>query len=194
MYKVYLGLDISTTAIGIAVVNAYESDEYPILLSEALKFNSSLSLEEKALKFNEYISFLISSNKYEFKSIYIEKPIISFKGGGSAATTSILHCFSGMCRYIIYQRLGIEPYLINSTSARSKLGIKILREKKNKKDKKIPIINFIEDKFKNTKTPFVYETTKFGNFQPTTDDRADAIVLCLAGPIIETLERMENKI
>jgi hypothetical protein len=59
------------------------------------------------------------------------------------------------------------------------MGIKLPRTKG--KDTKRIVIDFIEERYKNTKTPFLYERTIHQNPKPGTDDRADAIVVALAG-------------
>jgi hypothetical protein len=43
------------------------------------------------------------------------------------------------------------------------------------------VIDWVQNKYKNSSTPFDYKTTPQGNPVPGTDDRADAIVVALAG-------------
>lgn len=172
-----LGLDISTVAIGIAVL-----DNEQIVVTEVLKLNSDLTLEQRAVIFEDKMKEIY--DLYSIDQIFIEKPIVLFKGGSHALTVALLQTFNGMCRFVTYKTFNKIPILISATSARSCLGIKIVKGRKKKKDKKQPIIDYVVDRYKNTSTPFLYKLTPKGNFAPTTDDRADSIVLALSGPKI----------
>lgn len=170
-----LGLDVSTSAIGIAILD----DKEKIKLSEVLFLKSSDSLEKRACIFHKRLREI--KKDFKIKCIIIEEPFISFQGGGQAKTTAILQRFNGMVCYSVYQLFKKEPKLINVRSGRSKVGIKIPPgKKKTKHEKKKPIIDFIYNKYKDTNTPFLYEVTRHGNPKPGVDDKADAIVLCLA--------------
>lgn len=167
-----LGLDISTRCTGIAI-----TQNEKILLSEAIKLDKIEHLEEKALYLKQRLKEI--NKDYKIEKIFIEQPIVLFKGGGQAKTTALLQSFNGMMRMVVIDVFGFSAELINSVKARSTLGIKIPKGKKNKHQKKQPIIDFIKQKYGNN---FLYELTHRGNFKPGTDDRADALVLCLAGP------------
>jgi hypothetical protein len=174
----YLGLDVSTTCVGIAITD----DKENIHISEALKLDTSYPLEDRAANLQDRIRNIMLEYP-DIDKVYIESPIVLFKGGSSALTVAILQRFNGMVCFAMYQLFNENsPILLNVISARAKLGIKIPRGKKSKHEKKQPIIDFIENKYKDTVTPFLYEITNKGNFKPTVDDRADALVLCLAGP------------
>ena len=167
-----LGLDISTSKVGLAILNEKEE----IILSEFLKLNSKDSLERRAQVFHKHIYHLTMGEKID--AIYVEEPFVSFQGGSNAKTVAILQRFNGMCCYAIYHFTGIIPTLLNANSVRSQLGIKIPRGKKNKREKKKPIIDFVLNKYPE----FRIEYTKQGNPAPGTDDKCDAICLALAGP------------
>lgn len=173
---IILGLDISTKAIGIAILN----DREEIKLSEVFFFEASDSLEKRAGIFHKKLREI--KKGFKIDKIVVEAPFISFDGGGQAQTTALLQRFNGMLCYILYSLFRKEPELLNVVSARSKLGIKIPRGKKTKHQKKKPIIDFIYDKYKDSNTPFLYELTYKGNPKKGTDDIADSIVLCLASP------------
>lgn len=171
-----LGLDISTSAIGVAVLSEDES----VVLSHAIKYKSEQSLEERAVAFQSYLEHV--KNNYSIDNVFVEEPAIMFNNNSTAKTMAILQRFNGMCCFIVHSIFGKSAKLLNVRSIRARLKIKIPKGVKNKNQKKQPIIDFVESKYKNTDTPFLYEMTKFGNFKPTTDDRADAIILALAGP------------
>ena len=85
-----------------------------------------------------------------------------------------------MCCYALSQIFEMEASLINPNSARNVLGIKIPRKVPSKEKKKV-IIENISERFGDQ---FQYNLTSHGNPQPGTDDRADALVVALAGPLL----------
>ena len=169
-----LGLDISSSKIGIALL-----DEENIIISDVLKFKSNQSLEERAAQFERRMRE-IDTHHVVF-DVYVEQPAIMFRGGKTTAfTMAILQRFNGMCCYILSQIYESEAVLVNPNSARSVLGIKVPR-KVPSKEKKKAIIESISERFGDQ---FKYNLTRQGNPQPGTDDRADALVVALAGPLL----------
>ena len=169
-----LGLDISSSKIGIALL-----DEENILISDVLKFKSNQTLEERAAQFERRMRE-IDTHHVVF-NVYVEQPAIMFRGGKTTAfTMATLQRFNGMCCYILSQIVDMEAALINPNSARSILGIKVPR-KVPSKEKKKAIIENISERFGDQ---FKYNITRQGNPQPGTDDRADALVVALAGTLL----------
>ena len=169
-----LGLDISSSKIGIALLN-----EENIIISDVLKFKSNQSLEERAAQFERRMRE-IDTHHVVF-DVYVEQPAIMFRGGKTTAfTMATLQRFNGMCCYALSQIFEMEASLINPNSARNVLGIKIPRKVPSKEKKKV-IIENISERFGDQ---FQYNLTSHGNPQPGTDDRADALVVALAGPLL----------
>jgi len=170
-----LGLDISSSKVGIALLK-----DDKIIISEVLKFKSNLPLEERALQFEQRMQRI--EQHYVVYEVYVEQPAMMFKGGKTTAyTMATLQRFNGMCCYVLRKIYDITPVLINPRSARSKLGIKPKRGIPSKEVKRC-IIEAVENKFKGQ---FKYNLTHKGNPQPGTDDRADALVVALAGPMLD---------
>tara|TARA_R100000008_G_scaffold62339_1_gene39599 strand:+ start:1442 stop:1969 length:528 start_codon:yes stop_codon:yes gene_type:complete len=164
-----IGLDISSSKIGIAVLDKDEN----ILLSEVIKFKTNISLEERANKFEKRLREI--EKAYVPYSVYIEQPAMMFKGGKTTAQTMAkLQRFNGMCAYIAYRVFDMQPTMVNPRSARSKLNIKVPRGTNAKKI----IIEWVKDEYKDQ---FKFEYTRHGNPQPGTDDRADAVIVALGG-------------
>ena len=162
-----LGLDISTSVIGIAVMN----DESELVHYDNIKMNSKDDLEKRAKLFQDKISDL----KYAFESVYIEQPAMMFGGGRTTAQTmSKLQRFNGMCCYAVYSELDLIPVLVHANSARKKMNISVPR---NVKNKKAFIVERVQEKYPS----FKYEVTRYGNPKPGTDDIADAIVIAHYG-------------
>jgi Holliday junction resolvasome RuvABC endonuclease subunit len=164
-----IGLDISSSKIGIAVLD----HDKKILTSEVLKLKSEDSLETRAIMLENKLEKL--SKFYLIDDVYIEEPFIAFGGGKTTAQTmAILQRFNGMCCYVAFKIFEKQPIMVAVRSARSKLGIKIPKGTPQKDSKKF-IIEYVE----KAHPEFRYNLTAQGNPQPGTDDRADAIVIAL---------------
>ena len=166
----YLGVDISTSKIGIALL---DSDK-KIVVSETIKLKPENSLEERAILFENK---LLKLKKYYFiTDIFVEEPFVAFGGGKTTAQTMAkLQRFNGMCCYAIRKIFEIDSIPVPVRTARSKLGIKIPKGVKDKDAKQV-IIEWAEQNHQ-----FKYEKTVHGNPLPGTDDRADALVIALYG-------------
>ena len=164
-----LGLDISTSVIGIAVL-----DEDKNLMSyDAIKFKSDVSLEERADFLSKEIQTL--NTTWRIKHVFVEQPFIAFSGGKTTAVTmSKLQRFNGMCCYGLYCIYRNSPTLIQANKARGLVGIKVRRGEKAKP----VVLAWVEENYKGS---FAYEMTRHGNPKPTTYDMADAVVVARAG-------------
>lgn len=166
-----LGLDISTTRIGIAVLDS----ENALVHSDLIKFKSELPLEDRATIFESIIKKL--NTKYRFHYVFIEKPAINFRSGSTAHVMAKLQRFNGMCSYACRKVFKENPELIDVRQARKAVGIKIPRGSGSKNHAKKIVIEHVEKLYDN----FKYNLTFKGNPQPGTDDKADAIVIALGG-------------
>ena len=164
-----LGLDISTSVIGIAVL-----DEDKNLMSyDAIKFKSDVSLEERADFLSKEIQTL--NTTWRIKHVFVEQPFIAFSGGKTTAVTmSKLQRFNGMCCYGLYCIYRNSPTLIQANKARGLVGIKVRRGEKAKP----VVLAWVKENYKGS---FSYEMTRHGNPKPTTYDMADAVVVARAG-------------
>lgn len=164
-----LGIDISTSMIGFAVM---DSDK-KLISYDKLKFKSDKTLEQRAEYFKNKI---INIDKYHsISEVFIEQPAMMFgRGKTTAQTMSKLQRFNGMCSYVIFSELSLVPRLVHANTARKKMNISVPR---NVLKKKHFIINEVKKKYTN----FNFNLTRFGNPEPGTDDIADAIVVAHAG-------------
>ena len=171
-----LGLDISTTRVGVSIL----SEKEELLFCDVLKMNSKSSLLERCSTLEKFIKEL----KFEFKHVFIEEPFTMFGGGKTTANTMAkLQRFNGMCSYMINKSYNIDPILIPANKARKSVGITLKRGMCTK----TKVINFVEQKYSN----FQVYYTKHGNIKPGTDDKADSVVIALAG--IKTMEIKDVK-
>jgi len=176
MKEVALGLDISTSKIGLCVLDL----NFKLLETTLIKLNTKDDLEDRCLYLEKHINDLnfldkINDKGYMIKYVYVESAFIAFSGGKtSAVTMSKLQRFNGMVCYMLRKTTGIQPIAISPAKARGLVGLKIKRGENTKQK----VIEHVTKAFPND---FVYDLTRMGNPKPGTDDRADAIVIAWAG-------------
>ena len=181
--KKVLGLDVSTTCVGIAIVSKGKTVEPKLVMNEALKLTKSgkpaPSLEKRA----EVVAKTLASlfKKHKIDKVIIEAPIEYMASKSTAHTMAVLNQFNGMVSYIVRTLHGKDGKKVSVKTVRKKVGIPMYKGKKkgDKKKKAIKklVIEHMDRRFEN----FTYELTPKGNPRPTTDDRADAIALALFG-------------
>jgi len=169
-----IGLDVSSTMIGIAVLGSNNE----LVESKSVKLKSSMTLEQRAAIFESEIRKL--DKKYVPMCVYVEAPALIFRGGSSAHVMSKLQRFNGMCSYVCYKVFKEEVILVTANKARKVLGIKIPRQKGAAKK---VVVEWVKNKYEDD---FQYSLTYRGNPVPGTDDRADAVIVALAGEALLT--------
>ena len=163
-----LGLDVSTSRIGWAVIN----DKQELIDSNFFKTNKKQSLEERAVEVKNNIIDPIMA-LHDITEIRIEEPFMMFSGGKTTARTmSSLQRFNGMVSLAAHLALGQPPTLVGATTARSRCGIKVPRGTKAKQ----MVMMWCASQYDN----FIMEYTRHGNPKPGLDDEADAIVVALS--------------
>jgi len=174
MNKFILGLDISTSKIGFSIVDENKN----LIECGVWKYKPETPLEEKTKLFTEELKVL--RRKYEIKETFVEQPFIAFSGGRTTAVTMAkLQRFNGMCCYGIFCVFGSRPELLSANETRKAVGIK----RKKGEDIKKKVIQWVKDKYPND---FLFELTRHGNPKPGTDDKADAVIVALAGIILNS--------
>ena len=161
-----LGLDISTSIVGVCVMN-----DNKIVHTEYIDLRKTGNFFEKARKVEDSLKEIKKNHKIEH--IFIEQALMFFRRGGSTAKTmSVLQRFNGIISWQSYKLFDMEPNYVTPISARSKCGIKVAR---GKKAKEVVMEHFIESQ------EFEIIYTRHGNVQKYCYDIADAIVVARAG-------------
>ncbi len=109
-----LGLDISTTAIGICILNEKE-----ILLLDYVKPFGSDFLKKLDSSSSELINKL---KPFKIDYIYAEKPNIMFsKGLSRAQVIAVVLRFNGALLFTLYREFNVLPKEVMASSARKKV-------------------------------------------------------------------------
>ena len=164
-----LGLDISTSITGFAILNLdgsiVEIGDWDM---RNKKYFPDLFCKAK------FIKDKLKEIDYPIDHIFIEPALNMFMMGKSSShTISTLIKFNGIISWMCYEEFELQPKFIPAISARKKCGITI---KRGQKAKEI-VMKFLLDKEPN----FIVEWTKHGNPKPQYYDRADALVMAKAG-------------
>ena len=177
-----LGLDISTSVVGVAIVDP-ETKE--LVVSEHIDLTKIDSVFSKAELVGSELWQI--GNNHNIENLFVETALMRFIPGRSRADTIVkLAKFNGIVSWMCYDTFGLKPTYLNVNTARSLYGLSFPRGTKGPKRKKMVIEAVIEKE----KTAFKYEMARGGkNYKKGTDDRADAIVIARAG---EFLLRNEN--
>jgi hypothetical protein len=189
--KMILGIDVSTSITGFALVGADE-----ILHYSACDLRKHKGTFAKADAIKEYIEDIfemyqlnndsfIGESKFPIDKIYIEQPLMMFaKGRSSASVISTLTTFNGIVSWLVYEMFEIEPEYVSASSARKKAGVSV---KRGQKAKEVVLAHLLEHE-----PAFNIEYTKHGNPVAGSYDKADAIIVAKAGYAIEQ-ESKKNK-
>jgi len=166
-----LGLDISTSITGYAVINL-DGSLVELGSWDFRNKNNFSNLYKKAIESKAKLEEI--SLSYPIDHIFIEPALNMFMMGKSSShTISTLIKFNGILSWLCFEEFGIEPEYIPAISARKKYGITIKRGEKAKEK----VMQFVLDNEKD----FIVEYTKHGNPKPQYYDQADALVMAKAG-------------
>ena len=177
-----LGIDISTSITGFAIVADGQIVFYDSIDLRKYKniFDKTIAIKEKLLDLYEMYqcdnesSIRIGNSEYPIEHIYIEQSLHMFMGGKSSAKTlSTLTRFNGIVSLLVYELFEIRPEFIGASSARKAAGIKVPR---GQKAKQVVLQHLLDNE-----PAFKIEYTKNGNPKPESYDRADAIIIAMAG-------------
>jgi len=184
-----LGVDVSTSITGFAIVADGQIVYYDSIDLRKHKniFSKTISIKEKILDLyemyqlnNDDVSSVgFGDSKFPIRHIYVEQPFTFFNSGGSSAKTmATLQRFNGIVSWLLYEIFEIEPKFIGATSARKTVGIKVPR---GQKAKQVVLQHLLDNE-----PAFKIEYTKHGNPKPESYDRADAIIIAMAGHLTES--------
>lgn len=178
-----LGLDISTTVIGVALID----DQGNLALSEHWDISKQDTLFEKAEVVGSLMWELRTNHKIGY--VFVETALKKFFPGKSRADTIVkLAKFNGIVSWICFDTFGEVPAFVNVNTARTLYGLSFPRGTKGPQRKKM-VIEAVKDK---EKTAFQYEMARGGkNYKKGTDDRADAVVIARAGEFL--IKNANNK-
>lgn len=121
-----LGLDISTSVIGISCV----TDSGVIMITDSLVLPTPKypTIWEKARVYEDFLCSKhtdFADNGLKIKSVFVEEAFKSFSQGRSSSDTlSLLQQFNGIVCWITSKRFHVDPQRLNVAHARKLVGYK----------------------------------------------------------------------
>lgn len=181
--EVDIGLDVSTSVIGVCVLEHKTGKMlsiYPVKLNKAALEDlwDKTTAFEKTLKQNTQANWTV-------KRIFVEDVAKKFSSGFSSAQTIVtLAKMNALACWIAYGVFGVKPTFINVRTARAALGIKIDTKDKTKttKEKVFEKVLTLQPSF-----PWLQHTAKTGKhkdalvYDTCNQDMGDAWVACRGG-------------
>lgn len=177
-----LGLDISTTVVGISIFD----EEYKLHELSYVQFGKKLSLFEKL---DEFINHFEKYSNLKFTAISIEEPLMKFAGKFSnAQTIQKLTQMNAMISGYLYRNFNIEPFYYNVQSAR-KLAFPNLSIPQSHPNKKY----LIWEAVMKLEPHLNWKYTKTGKLDDTNFDMTDAFVVGMAHIVSTIKQKSINK-
>jgi hypothetical protein len=183
--NVLIGFDISTTCIGISVFNSSTGD-FIELNHIKLDVDKKISNENRYLyKANLFKEYINKYKIYNITHIIVEDPL---QGSNNIMTVNQLLRFNGICCYILYQELNIEPTFITIHNIRKtvcpemveydKKGNGTLKFKSRGVDPKEYIFEKINKYFPDLKINWLYNRNN--KLKSENYDMSDSMAVSLA--------------
>ena len=117
-FNICMGLDVSTSCIGISIViddNTYNGKLVEMTHIKLKKDKNANDIENLFLKKKQFISFIEKFKNYAVDKVFIEEPLLSSNNKNTVAT---LLRFNGMISDAIYTIFGVVPDYISSYDSR----------------------------------------------------------------------------
>ena len=166
-----LGLDISTTTTGFAVLSL---DGTVVELGH-ISLGKLETVWDKADAIQTWAHQMVSH--HTLTHIFVEQSLTAFRPGlSSAAVLASLTRFNGIASFIVRQETGLTPTFIGCTVARTACGIKVKKGKANGTGK--------EQAFRHVTSLMLHREwplTKTGKVRQECFDEVDAYIIATAG-------------
>jgi len=170
LYETILGLDISTTTIGISTINkSLDTGKIALCNVEYFKPPKDGNIFERLVKVKEFTSDLLK--RFDPDVVVIEDYARFMAGSSGAATIIPLAIFNTTIGLTVFEKTGKEPVLMNVNTIRK--WIKTGEERLAKEEIPEAVAHHLE-------IDFPYEMTKKGKIAVESYDMADAIAVALA--------------
>lgn len=182
--SIILGLDVSTSCIGVCVLdsNFYENVwQTKIILLEAIEFPKCKTMWCKADRtFACLTSIAHQSNVPPIDRVVLEEPLMGFRPGmSSAQTISTLMRFNGIVSYMARNIFNHEPEYIGSAHARKLCNIKLQRTAIGGPQKEQVFAHMAANDLKDIQWPL----KKSGKTVDWSRDACDAYVIARAAAV-----------
>lgn len=180
--NVCLGLDISTSCVGIAIMAPEVMHGSRLLSMRYIPLAKVNGIWSKAESVEDVIADI--ADNYDVEHVFVEENLQMFRPGlSSAATLSLLSKFNGIVSYITKKHTDVEPVFLNVNAARKSVGLKV--DRKSKLSTKEQVLNWTvqEEPAWSPPTRALKSGPNKGDIRLLNEayDMADAYVIARAG-------------
>jgi hypothetical protein len=205
--SIILGLDVSTSCIGVCLLDdslgASVLFDLPIDLTQTVRTMSGTIMSLAHIEFKgcatlfdkaDHVVSYLSGIHLNVDRIVIEEPLMGFRPGmSSAQTITQLMRFNGIVSYIARNIFKREPEYIGSAHARKLCGIKLQRTALGGPQKEQVFAHMVEHDLKYV----IWPLKKNGKIVDWSRDACDAYVIArsaaINGPIIPPVKKKKMK-
>lgn len=172
-----LGLDVSTSIIGYAIIELVENKENIVKIGH-IDFKKCNDFWEKTDKAKSEIESILDS--FLIDKCFIEESLLGFSTGlSSAATLFTLAKFNALVSYFVREITKKPVEYISANSARKTVGIKLIQKKKCGISHKEQAFKWaVAGPLKDRVMPMNRTLTNFKSF---VFDEVDSYIIALAG-------------
>ncbi len=168
--KCSLGLDVSTTCLGICAIDENNN----IVYSKALQLHKYEHPDKKKPVEEEFEKI---SKEFDVQTVCIEAPLF-MRGKTSADTITKMFFFNGWVSCFAYMKFKKYPKYVNLNKARQKHGLRVPGKEITKENtSKKKVLDFLVA----LGYPLVEERTRQGNVRASSYDISDAAFACFVG-------------
>lgn len=179
-----LGLDVSTSVVGVSIVDDSSGKIVPIVLDH-IDLGKCESFWEKVDVVTTYLKALKEKSEAAgIAHVGVEEALIGFRPGmSSAQTITTLVAFNAVIRHVMRQLFEMDPHAVPAATARKKAGVKVSSKAKTGKSVKDQVF---EHMCENDLSHIVWPRKKATKKNPSPDvkdwakDTTDAYVIAKA--------------
>ena len=181
--KRILGLDISTSVLGLTIVEG-NKETCDIVYMNHIEFKDCSDMWEKVEKFARFLESMTNDNPPCLNAVYVEDALMRFRPGFSSANTiMVLVKFNALCSFQARNHFSMNPKFVASQSARKLCGIKTKSKKICGKVVKEQVFDWaVAGPLKDKK----FEMTRTGKYKSWNYDEVDSYVVARAGLVAES--------
>lgn len=198
---IILGLDVSTSCVGVCVLDDALTKPITVDLNvwnhqikwlDRIEFKGCKTFWDKADHVESYLRTL--ETRHYITRVVLEEPLMGFRPGmSSAQTISTLMRFNGIASFVARNIFKCEPEYIGSAHARKLCGIKLQRTAVAGMSQKEQVFKYMSE---NDLVSFPWPNKKNGRPVDWSRDATDAYVIARAaaanGPVLPLVKKLKK--
>lgn len=186
MADLTIGLDISTSVTGIAIIESRKNfnPNHHVVHWRPIELQKCKTFWKKTDVIRDALIDVREKHAPNVSTIFVEEPMKRFATGmSSAQTVSTLQRMNGIVCYIAYKIWGVEPEYVNVSAARKASGVKVVQTKKDPQQRNAKKQTF-DHMLANDLSYIVWPTKRNSQPKDWAFDVVDAYVIAKGGMLL----------